>query len=533
MPVKRGHVSTLPVEPATGRTELPQSGRRSAEWDIRAGAGNYGVLVVTQIVASGASFAAVFVALRSMGAEGYGRVAAVIAAAQLVMQLALNWSTFSLGRFGGEEFNRSGRIAHSFWTRLSLLLLPLLAVVIASPLWLPRLSEWLRIAPNDRPLVLAYLVVCLLWMHVQQALQAAKLQRLRGVLLAAERTFILAVLVGLALTRRAHLLNVLAAYIVAASASCAAGLWHVRRLIRPVRFWDRPLLAKMLRFSLPLIPTAFAGYLTGGYLDALFITRYLTLADLGTYSVAYAIVGSFLQLPTLLNALLLSLFVSLQAEGRDESIRRYLRNVSPLLALGWSAACSLAAASCGYLLPLLPGPEYETMARLMWPLMAMAALSGPVLLGLGAVINAWSATHLIPIAALTQAIANVALNVLWIPRYGLVGCAWASVAASGIGLVVLCLCINKRLPGTGLSLVLATLPPVVGSAVGTWRQSQWIALAAAVLTGLVIGWWQRHRLLEGALAIRSSNAIPLPGGLLRRLRGSEGYGVQPATEKAT
>ena len=49
----------------------------------------------------------------------------------------------------------------------------------------------------------------------------------------------------------------------------------------PVLGIDRALLKRMLTFSLPVLPASLVGYMSSNYLDAFFITHYLSRADLG------------------------------------------------------------------------------------------------------------------------------------------------------------------------------------------------------------------------------------------------------------
>lgn len=488
--------------------------RQGAEWDIRSGASNYATLLITQAVGSVAAFAIVWLATRGLGAEGYGRVAAVVAATQLLMQVSLNWTAPSLTRFGCEEFVKTRKITNSFWTRLLILIPNILVVLIISPWWLPRVGAWLKIAPETQPLVLVYMLASVLWLHVQHALQGAKLHRLQGLLQATERMVTLLVLLCLIMAGRATPVTTIISYIAGATLALVAGLWRLRILIFPFISLDLPHFKSMLQFSLPLVPAALAGYLVGNFLDAIFITRYLSVADLGVYSVAYLIVGNFLQLPTLVSFLLLPMFISLHIEGQSRTIGRYFSEVFPVVVLGWSLACAFAAAGCALLLPVLFGEQYQAVSSLMWPMMATAAMSGPVLLGYGAVLNAWLKTDLYLIAVTVQGGLNVILNILLIPRFGLYGCAWASTVACGVSLVIWAYFIYRRIPEARFHSAAACLPMVVGAACAIWLGNQLLVLMGVMLTFAIFFLWRRQsltaglRVLQGIVSLNFSKTIP-------------------------
>ena len=70
--------------------------------------------------------------------------------------------------------------------------------------------------------------------------------------------------------------------------------------------------------------------------------------------------------------------------------------------------------------------------------LAASAIAGPALMGYTPVTTSTSKTYIQMIAISLASAVNVILDVLLIPRYGLLGCAWATTAtqnALGIGVV--------------------------------------------------------------------------------------------------
>src|SRR5947207_14022406 len=99
----------------------------------------------------------------------------------------------------------------------------------------------------------------------------------------------------------------------------------------------------MLKFSLPVLPTSLVGYMSTNYLDAFFITHYLSAAALGVYAIAYQISGIALQLPLLVGTVLMPLFITLQVDGQVERSGRCMRDVLPWFTRCGGLACVLAA----------------------------------------------------------------------------------------------------------------------------------------------------------------------------------------------
>src|SRR4030095_2573374 len=207
--------------------------RQSAAWDIRSGGKNFAVLVITQIAGAAFSFFATWLATRFLRADGYGAIAAVLAASQLVALITVEWTSAALWRYGCEEFVDTGRISKAFWARLILLVPNLLIVVATSTWWLAPIANWLEIPSKAHTLVLIHFIVMTLWVHVQRALQAAKLPHIQGYLLAFERLLLVGLVVALGVAGETSVVSIGLSYVAAPFLTTIAGVWQLRSLILP------------------------------------------------------------------------------------------------------------------------------------------------------------------------------------------------------------------------------------------------------------------------------------------------------------
>lgn len=496
---------------------VQEENRRTAHWDARSGPRNYVALVSAQAAASLLALASTWMAARSLGPHGYGGVVALIAASQCLNHLALAWSSVSLVRFGCEEFVESGRVAKAFWTRLTLLLPNLLLVLVCAPWWLPPLGELLHLPGEARALVLFHLVATTVWIHVQQALQAAKLPRLAAALLGFERAQIFLSLAALAAVGKLSFLSAAWAYVLSPSLACAAGLWRLRPLLHTDRWLDLSLLRSMLRFSLPLIPYAAIGYFSTQHLDAIFITRFLSHAELGIYWVAYQLAGVMMQLPLAAGSLLLPYLITTQASRRDDGVERFFLDLLPALTLAWSTLCAVVAALACLILPLLFGPAFHGLERSLWPLLAACAVAGPNLVGFAPLSNARSATYIAALAALVAATVNLALNAFLIPRWGLAGCAWATLLAYVACLTAIAYLIRLRVGIRSSWIALALTPALGGAALAVWKPQGTIPIAGSLLIATLVA--VRHRYAVGrAIDIGLGRSAPAGAALQDALR---------------
>ncbi len=489
------------------------SDRRTAAWDLSAGVDNYVALALGQLASALLSLWALSIVSHALEPMGYGTVVAILALSQAVAQITLHWSVLSLYRHGCQEFVESGRLASAFWTRTFILLACGGAVAASAPLWLGALLRWFELPREAAWLVPIHVFSSAVSIHVHYALLAAKEPRFQSLALVLSRSFLVAVLLSGSAELSWRTVAIL--YAVAPLLEALVGISRLRPLIYPGIGIDRPLLRRMLGFSLPLTLHGILGYLSTSYLDAFFILKLRSEAELGVYALAYQLAGTFMQLATVGGSLLLSLFVTLGLEGKSERTTHYFRELLPVLALLWSGACIGFALGGSVGIRIFFGPSFSASSALLWPLSAAAALAGPVFLGFGPLIHARSVTFISAYLAATSAVVNVVLNALWIPRFGLAGCAWATAAAYGASTVV-AVALSRNLVGARLRWYLAPAAPAV------------LAAAVAAGSGPVLGAAAGLAALAAmALARRSQ----VERGLVRLARLSRGRKTEGPVER--
>jgi O-antigen/teichoic acid export membrane protein len=493
-------------EQNSSEENLPKNERQSANWDLQNAIRNYSTLVATQFAVAFFSFASVWLTTHYLGTEGYGGIIAVIAASQ-VAQIVVNWTCVSLARYGVEEFVESGEISKSFWARSFIFLPNTLIFLALSFLWLPILSNWLKLPPEAGKFVAVHFLVQACWAHVQHALQGAKLPRVQGVLMAIERILIFSILLGLVWSGKLDYLSAIIAYIFAPLLMIFAGLFKLRKFVSWRIEFNASQFKKMLRFSVPLIPYSLIGYFSTSYLDAIFISQYLSKADLGVYSVAYQINGILMQFPTLAGNLLLPLFVTLQAGKNIEKVKLYMSDILPLLTLGGGLLGICVGLAMKFLIPLIFGAEVSQSVIIFWILTSSAAFAIPGFIGYSPYFNSFSATYVATFMAISAAIVNFIANYFLIPRYGLKGCAWATVLAYGASIVTATFVLNRRFSLEHKWTIPAVLPSLVGSAYASWTENLPVAFLLAFLTAFVIVLIYRNSFFKGLKLLQNYRSL--------------------------
>lgn len=438
--------------------------RRSASWDIKNAPKNYISLVLTQFGSAFFAFATVWLLSKKIGSEGYGGVVAIIAASQ-VAQILVNWTSYSVVRFGTEEFVETEKIARVFWLRFFVLVPNLLLVILASKLWFPPLADWLKLSPESFWFVIAHFVTTALWIHVQISLQSVKLPRIQGFLMMIERIIILAGIGILVATDKLSPLSALVCYPVAAISMVSAGMFFLRKYLFAPFSVDLKFIKEILAYSLPLLPFSLVGYFSGSYVDAVFVSKFLSTKDLGIYSVASQINGMALQLPTLANSLLIPFFVTLQKENLTQKLNAYFENLLPVLTLMWGLFCTFLAIGGYFLIPLIFGNEFSLSVMPFMILLAASVVGLPALCGYSGLTHSYSLTYFATITSLLSAFVNIILNYLLIPDFGMAGCAWATLFAYFVNTATSAILLNAKVKMPVSWIFLSFLPIFSGAAI--------------------------------------------------------------------
>jgi O-antigen/teichoic acid export membrane protein len=188
--------------------------------------------------------------------------------------------------------------------------------------------------------------------------------------------------------------------------------------------FDRGLLREMNRFGVPLVPTALFLWVTN-FSDRLFLVRLADTTEVGLYSVGVRIASAMVLLLTAFRLAWPAFAYSI--EDDREAKRTYAYVLTYLVLVTTWVATGLALLS-PWVVSLIAAPAFEESSRVVGPLAFAAVAFGAyivVVIGVGRARRTqfnWVVTGV-------AAAVNVALNLLLIPPYGMMGAAVATIAA--------------------------------------------------------------------------------------------------------
>ena len=263
---------------------------------------------------------------------------------------------------------------------------------------------------------------------------------------------------------------------------------------------------------LPLILQSTFGYLSTHYIDAFFIVRWLSTASLGIYNITYQMMGSFLQLAVLAGSLVLPFLISLESTNEHDSETLFLEETLPALCWGFSLACMLVAGAIVVAIPVLLPVSFGPAVELVWPMFAAAALAGPLVLGFAPLAMARYESRISAATAFVAACCNVVLNFALIPRFGLLGCVWATTASNFVTMAAAGFMVTRVRAFRYWRSILAALPPTLAAVAASHLPGGVSRALLAIVAGgvaLVVVGYGSHvslsrvaRSLQHALAAR-------------------------------
>jgi O-antigen/teichoic acid export membrane protein len=194
------------------------------------------------------------------------------------------------------------------------------------------------------------------------------------------------------------------------------------RLIRPL--FSTALLGEALRFGVPRVPHGLAHQVTA-LADRWVLNAYVTLDRIGVYSIGVSL------------GLGVKLFLSafeyawapffLEAMARPEAKQIYSRITTYVVAVLVLLVAGLAA-TAGELVALMTAPGYEDAASIVpWIALGVLLQGFYQITSIGLSITKRMA--LLPAATAASTVVAIGMNLLLVPRYGILGAAWAYTLA--------------------------------------------------------------------------------------------------------
>ncbi len=173
-----------------------------------------------------------------------------------------------------------------------------------------------------------------------------------------------------------------------------------------------------------LLPVFFAGLMSYGstYSDRFIVAGLLPLSQLGVYNFALLFALTMWLIAAPFNNILMPKFSELFGKGEREKIRGYVQGSILLLSFLYVPIALAIASISPILLDVLGGSKYVEGATPLMVIMFLSALFSPQYVLTQAVVSVRK-TYVLLISGSVPLASNVALSILLIPSFGLLGAA--------------------------------------------------------------------------------------------------------------
>jgi O-antigen/teichoic acid export membrane protein len=358
----------------------------------------------------------------------YGAVETLVALGAVLVTVLRLGITSAFFRFYFDTPDDSERRRHvvrtAFWFTMAMATIGLVAGFLLAE----QISEWLFSTDDRTTLVRVTFVLIWAQMNYEQMTAMFRVE---------ERStqYVAASLVNIAITVTATVLMVIvlewgATGVVAGNFTGTLCVWAALVVYRRRQLGlmiDRPLLREMNRFGMPLVPSALALWVLN-FSDRFFLVKLADTAEVGLYSLGARIASAMVLLLTAFRMAWPAFAYSIEDDA--EARRTYAYVLTYLLFIASWVALALGLLA-PWLVELLATPEFYAASRVVAPLaFAAAVFGGYVVIAIG--IGRARRTQFNWVVTGVAALVNVALNLILIPSYGMMGAAAATVAAFSI-----------------------------------------------------------------------------------------------------
>jgi len=356
------------------------------------------------------------------GAYSVLRVAMVVL--NIIFDLGIS-STLVRFYFDDQSDSDRRRLLGTAWLFMQVAALAITgALALSAGFW-----SQLLIGPTGKPIywqIVIWQAFFATGMNLPQVLYRARRQPSRFAALSfANVVVMVAATTYLVVWRHMGLVGALLGMLVAAIVFYVVGLAITLPSIRLSLWWAK--LKEVLAFGLPLLPHSLAGWVLN-FADRLLLRKFGSLAEVGIYSYGYNI-GMAMSLVVLATQKSWPQFVFSSHAEMEESKAKALfsRTASYYLIFLTSAALAVAAFS-PEALTILAGGRYSAASKIV-PMIALAYLFLGLYTVVGVGVGIKKKSQYYFVATGSGAVANLAVNLILIPRFGMVGAAIATVSA--------------------------------------------------------------------------------------------------------
>ncbi len=361
-----------------------------------------------------------------------GKYSLFLMVVNLAVTMGLTWSDTSIVRYGREEYVNHKKINQTFWARLYLFVPVMIFIIIAFFVFSGPITAYVGIS---RTWIIFLIVLFVLngtlnfvsrtFQSIDQMKKSAYIQFFQKLIY----------LVGLALLFaglfKTDLLIIWSFLSISFLLTLVVNVIMLdKSVIMPFRY-NKEYFRKIWSYSWPQL-MGFSGLYIINYIDLYVIRRYMTLGDVGVYSVSYNGFTIICTMIMILNTLFMPLIVEYRSSKRFDMIRDYLKKL-PLFSGAWIVLVGIGILLSRYLIPFLFSSKYVDSIP-SFNILLITSIFYFVSIYLLPIVNTFDYIIYSQVFNIAKSIVNIVGDFVFVPRYGIIGAAYGTLLAYAFGL---------------------------------------------------------------------------------------------------
>lgn len=244
-----------------------------------------------------------------------------------------------------------------------------------------------------------------------------------------------------------------------------------------------------LSYGLPLVPHRLGNWLRSAS-DRVILSKFLPLATVGIYQLAYSVGNALSVLVSCLDLAFAPMYYRIRKTRGMAETAEIFRAYSSCYIVVLGGVCLFVILFCGEIISLLAPPDYGR-ARSITPLIVFAIfLQGQYTLAVKPLFY-HKKTGWVPILTLGPAVLGSVANFWLIPKFGVMVAAWTTVAMYLLTFVSVT-SISSKLERIGFPVALTIVANITVASVAIYMSTrgggiwEWSAISYKVLIGLLV-----------------------------------------------
>jgi O-antigen/teichoic acid export membrane protein len=184
-------------------------------------------------------------------------------------------------------------------------------------------------------------------------------------------------------------------------------------------------LKKALSFGLPLIPHTLSVLILSSA-DRILLERLASLSEVGFYNVGYQIGGAFILILSSINYAWTPIYYSIAKNDIETNAKRIFSRMATLYIGFGSVLASLLILFSKEIIMLIAAKDFHT-AHIVIPVITIGYFFQGMYFMSVRSLYLKNKTYIIALLTGLAAVTNIILNLLWIPKYGMMGAAYATL----------------------------------------------------------------------------------------------------------